>query len=193
MKKSERVKEKIISVTMDLIQAGNGNVGQITTRDIAKQAEVGIGLINYHFTSKEELIELCVQRIIGEVISSFKPALSDQMHPCERLKTVSKMVADFLAANPSVSRISILGDYHNPGTMDNTMKTIMGFSFSLQKSTLPEAKKKLLLFSFTSILQAAFLRKDISRETLGIDFNNKADRDRLIDLTIDTLFQEEKK
>lgn len=37
MNKSELAKEKIISVTIDLIQEANGDVTKITTRTIAKK------------------------------------------------------------------------------------------------------------------------------------------------------------
>ena len=40
-------------------------------RMIATKANVGIGLINYHFGSKEKLITKCVQRIIEKVVKKF--------------------------------------------------------------------------------------------------------------------------
>jgi len=191
MKKADYVKEKIIEVTTGLIQESSGNIEEITTRMIAERAGVGIGLINYHFDSKNLLIEECIQRIISNVIVSFRPEIDQRLSPVERLKTVAKLVIDFLIANPSVSRISILGDHYNPKILDNTMKTIKGFSFSLIDSSIPEEEKKVLLFSLSSILQISFLRKDISKESYGIDFNKKEERDKYIDYIIDQLFRGE--
>ncbi|MHB8129729.1 MAG: TetR/AcrR family transcriptional regulator [Mobilitalea sp.] len=189
MKKANYVKEKIIAVTTDLIQSSSGKIEEITTRMIAEQAGVGIGLINYHFVSKDQLIEICVQRIISNVIASFRPEVSSKLNPIERLKIVAKLVIDFLLANPAVSRISIVGDYNNPKILDNTMKTMVGFSNSLVNYSCSEADKKILLFDLTSILQAAFLRKDISKECFGLDFNKKEERDYFIDLNIEKLFR----
>jgi Transcriptional regulator len=187
MKKEECI-NKIIEVTTGLIQGSSGNINEITIRMIAEQAGIGVGLINYHFGSKEQLIEQCVQKMISKVIMSFRPQTVQELDPVSHLKLTAKLVADFLMDNPAVSRISILGDQKNPKIRDNTMKTILGFSQSLTNSALSEEKKRLLLFGLTSILQAAFLRKDISKECLGYDFNCKEERDRYLEDMVDILF-----
>jgi len=188
MEKSELAKEKIIEVTIDLIQKANGETHKITTRSIAKGAGVGIGLINYHFESKSKLIEICVQRIISDVIKSFKPDVNDELSSIKRLKKVTKMVASFLIENPSVSKISILADMNCPKAVDNTMKTVNGFLFSMEDYNLPKGEKMLLSFGLTSILQAAFLRKDTMKDSFGFDFNNKKEREIFIDFMINRLF-----
>lgn len=188
MEKSELAKEKIIEVTIDLIQKANGETHKITTRAIAKEAGVGVGLINYHFQSKENLVEICVQRIISDVIKSFKPDANDELNSISRLKKVTKMVANFLVQNPSVSKISILGDMNAPKEADNTMKTVNGFLFSMEDYNISKEEKMLLSFGVTSILQAAFLRKDTMKESLGLDFKSKKEREIFIDFMIDRLF-----
>lgn len=100
MKKSDQAKEKIIAVTTQLIENSGGNIDEITTRAIAEKAGVGVGLVNYHFQTKENLIEICVQRIIGNVIGSFKLSAMENMGGIERVKAVMKLVADFLIQNP---------------------------------------------------------------------------------------------
>lgn len=71
MKKTRDVKEIIIQATTALIEENSGHVQRITARTIAERAGGGLGLINYPFTSKENLITICVQRIIGNVIAGF--------------------------------------------------------------------------------------------------------------------------
>ncbi len=187
MKKTLDIKEKIIAVTIDLIQASNGNVKEITTRSIAEKANVGVGLINYHFQTKDNLIEICVQQIIGSVISQFKPELNTSLNPNDRLLYVVKQVADFLMDNKAVSRISILGDYTNPQVLDNTMKTVKGFYASLGQYNISDRDKNILLFAVTSILQSSFLRADMSRELFGYDMHNKPERDAFIDFIVKRL------
>lgn len=75
-----------------------------------------------------------------------------------------------------------------PSMLDNTMKTVMGFSFSIRDCNITKEEKLMLLFSLTSILQAAFLRKDTSKESLGFGFNEKEEREAFIDFIIDKLF-----
>lgn len=187
MKKSENVKEKIIETTIVLLQKSNGNAENITIRNIAETVGIGTGLINYHFHSKEKLIEACVQRIIENVITVFRPKINEESDEISRLKEVAKQVMDFLMANPEISKISIFGDMVTPRIMDNTMKTVIGFI-----ETLNTEKKeiKLITYCFTLVLQGIFLRKDMTNDLIGFDFYDKMERDTFIDFIIDRMYKE---
>ncbi|MDF2984657.1 MAG: regulatory protein TetR [Eubacterium sp.] len=185
MGKALQIKEKIIEATIKLLQQSSGNIENITIRGIAETVGVGTGLINYHFGSKEKLIEVCVQRIIGNVISVFNPRLHENLNETDKLKEVACQVMDFLISNPEISKISILGDMITPMIMDNTMRTVMGFC----KVFISDGQDtKLLVYAFTLILQGAFLRKDITGESLGFDFNQKQDRDKFIQFVVYRIF-----
>ena len=188
MKNSEDVRQKIIDVTIDLINKSNGAIEAITTRAISEKAGVGVGLINYHFQTKDNLIEICVQRIIGTVITKFKPAANEKLNVKDRLKSTAKEVADFLIENPSVSRISILSDHIKPQIFDNTMKSVQGFLLGLGDSDMSDRDKKILVFAMTSVLQALFLRRELSKELFQLDFSIKQERDIFIDIIIDNMF-----
>ncbi len=190
MNKTSDIKEKIIRVTTELIEKSEGNIDAITIRQISEKAEVGVGLINYHFQTKENLIEICIQKMIEEVISKFKPNVDANASYLEKIKAAAKSVMDFLINNPAVSRISILGDYNKPQLIDNTMKTVHGFSYSLKELETTADVKKIQVFGFVSILQAAFLRKDLSKQLFGFDFYIKEERDKLIDIIADSIFKE---
>lgn len=73
MEKTKNIKEHIMDVTTQLIQESDGDINQITIRRIAERAQVGLGLINYHFGSKDKLILECIQRIINNVVHCFTP------------------------------------------------------------------------------------------------------------------------
>ncbi|MFP3153188.1 TetR/AcrR family transcriptional regulator [Lachnospiraceae bacterium ZAX-1] len=187
MKKSGEVREKIIETTISLITESEGDVASINTRSIAEKSHVGIGLINYHFQTKENLIEMCIERMIANVIVAFAPSIPKQ-NPAERLKFTAKLVADFLVDNPAVSRISILHDYKNPKKDDNTIKSAVGFNRTLGNIGISEKEQFILAFAFTSILQTLFLRKEQSCELFGYDFSIKEQRDKVLDLLIDNIF-----
>ncbi|HEX3037706.1 MAG TPA: TetR/AcrR family transcriptional regulator [Oscillospiraceae bacterium] len=185
MGKSEEIKEKIMAATIDMLEKSNGKIENITIRGIAQTVGIGTGLINYHFGTKENLIEQCVQRIIQDVITVFKPQMQKGLDETGRLKETAKQVMDFLAKNPEISKISILGDMVNPMILDNTTKTVMGFLTVME----PEKKQaKLLTYCFTLILQGLFLRKEITKNTVGFDFNCKAERDTFIDFIVDRMY-----
>lgn len=178
--KSERTRERIMEQTIALIQASNGLTENITLRKIAEQSSVGLGLINHYFGTKDNLIEACVQRIIGGVIGAFRPELADGEDCVAATKRVAKQVMDFLMGHPEISKISILGDLKQPQERDNTMGTVYGFGRRLSGGHI-ERTHKINAFMITAVMQVAFLRKELLLSTLGIDFYDKAQRDALID------------
>lgn len=177
---TEEIKQDIISATIELIKSSNGNVGEITTRVIAEKANVGVGLINYHFQTKENLIEICVQQIIGKVVSSFRPIGGENFIGIERLINAASQVFDFLFENPAVSRISILGDFHSPALDDNTIKTMQGFEHLLSDCKMEANEKRIFSFALTTVMQTAFLRKENIKELFGYDLNTKSNRENFI-------------
>lgn len=192
MKKAEEMKERIIRSTIELIEQGSGDIGEITTRMIAEKAGIGISLIHYHFQTKDRLVELCVQRIITGVIEDFRPSVAAADSPLARITAVAQQVADFLASNPAISRISILGDLAQPALRDNTALTMAGFAAAWQggkRNGEPGAPDvKTAVFALTALIQSAFLRKELSRELFGYDMENKEERDRFIGWIADRLF-----
>ncbi len=188
MKKSEEVKEKIILATIDIITQSEGDVADINTRGIAEKADVGTGLINYHFQTKDHLIDICVERMIEKVIAAFAPSVPE-LTPAARLKHTASLVLDFLMDNPAVSRISILSDHKNPKRDDNTIKSAMGMSKTLGNLVISEKERFVLAFALTSAMQALFLRRDQSVALFGYDMNAKEQRDKLLGLLIDTMLE----
>lgn len=185
-------KEIIIQATTDLIQESNGDVNKITLRKISERAGVGLGLINYHFGSKEQLIVLCVQRIINNVVMCFSPdkkdySANDGLEDKERLADWAKQVYDFLFENYAISSISILGDMQNYHAKSNSVYTQKGFSMAIQND-IGEEKKRLLAFMLTSAMQVAFLAGNASKEILGYNLRDKSERDRFVESLVEMLF-----
>ena len=184
--KSQKTKENIINNAINLIQQNNGDVDKITIRKIAEAGGIGVGLINHYFGSKDKLIEVCIQRIISSVIYSFTPNSTENDGMLARTKTCVKQVMDFLMENQAISRISILGDLKHPEALDNTMKTVMGLSNTISNGA-PTQQSKILSFLLTSIMQEVFLRKDVLKESIGIDLYNKAQRDNFLEGVVDSV------
>ena len=69
MKRGERMgendaKERLIDVTIKMICQGK-KPSEITVKDITEKAEVGNGMVNYHFQSKDNLIRLAVKKVMS--------------------------------------------------------------------------------------------------------------------------------
>lgn len=184
--KSAEVKERIIEVTIGLIQNSNGNAHDITTRDIAEKAKVGNGLINYHFTTKENLIAICVQRIIGQVVTGFTPNIDHMQTPQERMTYAAVQVFEFLFANPAISRISILGDLTNPARESNTVKSQQSICHVLGDS-MEDADKQMFSFVLASTMQTAFLANQYGDTMFGFTLDTKTSREDFIKRVVDML------
>lgn len=186
MAKSSAVKEHIISVTTDLILQYNGDIGRITARMITGQADIALGLINYHFGSKEKLITECVQRIIGKVVSSFQMTQTFETDK-ERLTAWAVSVFDFLFEHSAMSHVSILEDLQNYTMRCNSVLTQRGFLFAL-KNDVADEDRAILAFALLSAMQTAFLGSETAKLLLGYDFRRKEDRSAYITKLVSVLF-----
>lgn len=193
MRNKEDVKEAIIDATTKLIQESNGDVDSITARAIAEKSEVALGLINYHFGSKDNLIAVCAQRIINKVLMNFAPdkidyTKDDGLSDKERLTAFAQQTYDFLFANYAMIKISILSDFKDYQPKSNAAYTQLGFRFAL-RGDIPERQKQHIAFSLTSILQAAFLTGENSKLLTGYDLTQKPERDRFVSDTVSMLME----
>jgi len=191
MKNMNDVKENIISVTTDLIEQSNGNIKNITARAIAEKAGVGLGLINYHFGSKDNLVATCVQRIIGKVIMGFSTE-KEYANDKERVTAWAIYVFDFLFEHPAISRISILGDLQNYTIKCNSVYSQKGFMLALTKD-IEDKDKPLLSFILTAAMQTAFLSGTAAKELLGYDFMKQTDRIAFIKKLVTAIFDDNRK
>ena len=187
MDKNSNVKNRIIEVTTELIEQHNGNIKDITARTIATKADVGLGLINYHFVSKEKLITECVQRIIGKVVTEFQ--MTEQYETDkERLTVCATYVFNFLFEHSAISRVSILGDLQNYTENCNSVLTQRGFSLSL-KNDISNEDKSMFVFILSAAMQVAFLGSETIKQLFGYDFTKTEDRATYISKLVDILFK----
>lgn len=186
MKDKIDIKENIINVTTELIEQNDGNTKNITARLIAEKCNIGLGLINYHFGTKENLITTCVQRIIEKVIAGFD-AKKEYNTDKERLISWAIYVFDFLFQHSAISKISICGDMQNYTVDCNSVFSQHGFMLALTEK-YEKKDKQLLSFILTSALQTAFLSGDSAKHILGYDFSIKENRDDFIVKTVSLLF-----
>ena len=191
-------KEQLIEMTILLIKKHQGNVNEVTIREICKECNVSVGLINYHFGNKDQLITVCTQRIISKVIEQFHPVLmvDESITPFEaakkRLKDAANQVFQFLFDTPEISRLSILNDYQNYGDNTNSWKSIDGFSSVIGNGIFSKEKKALISFYLINSMQVAFLKHFEVHRFLGYDFSLPEDREIYINNLVDTLLRGQK-
>ncbi len=192
VKKELDTKEKIIDATIQLIRE-EMDVNKITVRGIAGKAGLTKSVINYHFNSKDSLIDLAVQSYIGSVINQGDRKLEKlDLNPEDRLRMRFKQAAGFLASNPGVSRVSILGDLKNANENDNSSQSMHSIFAQLKDiygDQKDEVDLKIKAQQLLASLQEVFLRADIFKKYTGIDYYNDKERNKLIDIIIDNILK----
>ena len=184
------IKELLIDRTIELIKESEGKPERITARAIAQRSGVALGLINYHFGSKDNLLAECSNKIINELLSSMKPGLmkseDDVLTDRERLILYAKQTFEYLFANRAIVKMSILSDFRSYGEDTNSALTQKGFQMAI-KGDIPGKSKRLIAFSLASSMQTAFLAADESKKITGYDLNTKKGRGSFIEDTVNML------
>lgn len=190
-KQKSEMRDKIIKTTTELIKK-YGDTNLITVREIATAAGVGIGLVNYHFQTKENLINICIMELIGQSVLQLQSApQNEKIQPKEMFIGLCKGIAAFMAQNPGLSMISIKKDLTSPDSADN-MSQLGQMLLPVLTEVYGESKDKkellVLLQLLISSISVAFLRNSVTDSKLEIDFMNEAQRDSLLEYCIHRLF-----
>ena len=173
-------KETLIQAATTLIEERGEHIEEITVREICKNAGVGLGLVNYHFGSKDKLIEICVERIINGIVEHFQNIReeTEELSPFEKLEYLGNMTLDFLFEHIAIPKISVLTDMKTPKANDNTHRTYAAY-LPLVAACRPDWDKttvKRKTFCLITIMQQTFLRHETISKMLGIDLSQKDNR-----------------
>ena len=69
-KKEQDARERIISSAIEILYEVS-DIEKITVRQIAERANVGIGTINYHFNSKDNLLSFAIGEVMANRVNEF--------------------------------------------------------------------------------------------------------------------------
>ena len=193
MTANDEAKETIIQAAIGLIEVSDGNIRNITARSIADKSGVSLGLINYHFGSKDNLIAICCSRIINKTLMSMSPEnidykKDDGLTDKERLISYAKQTFEFIYKNDSTVKLSVLSDLQDYSPDCNSALTQKGFLLAL-RGDMHESQKKHIAFSLASIMQSAFLAGDNAKEITGYDLKTAKQRAKFISDTVNMLFE----
>jgi len=173
-------KETIIQATIALINEKGEQVNDITVREICRKANVGLGLVNYHFGNKDKLIEICVERMVNGIVDNFRSIRekTEGLTPFEKLDYLGNMTLTFLFEHYTVSKISIITDMSTPKEDDNTHRTYLAY-LPLVSACHPEWDKETVerkTFCLITVMQQAFLRYKEILQIQGIDLTKAEER-----------------
>ena len=97
------LRQKIIDAAKAMLAEGE-DVGKLTVRKIALRAGVGVGLINYHFGSKDNLLSMAIGDQMEHILARYAAQANDTATaPDERLKALLKTLCDLAGTDQRLS------------------------------------------------------------------------------------------
>ncbi|MEN1758890.1 TetR/AcrR family transcriptional regulator [Anoxynatronum sibiricum] len=180
-------RSNIIKTVVAMLAEGE-DVEKITVRQVAERANVGMGLINYHFSSKNALLGIAVANYMATMAAGFAtPGEYSGSDPVEKLKTMLTKLYSFAEQHEKLIKFTITqnlldGEMQTPLFIVPLLKEIFGDRRdSIQLRII--ALQMLLPIQVASINPAEFLLYS------GIDLYNERQRNHYIETLVDNLLQ----
>ncbi len=171
-------KERIIRATMELMEETQ-DTDKITIREIAARAGVGIGLINYHFGTREKLLYTAIGDFMVKMIEAMQ-GVPKTSSPAENLKEMLKTLCDVGMRYEKQIRIGVQYDLMQ-GDMD-----AVNYLLPLLREMHPndETKLRVIAFEIIAAIDLALFRNDVFFRLTGLNVKEKAQRDHVIDIIV---------
>jgi AcrR family transcriptional regulator len=194
MKRDEKMgendaKERLINVTIKMICEGK-KPSEITVKDITERAELGNGMVNYHFQSKDNLIRLAVKKVINCATNKLgdKIKIKENMSPIERLTFILKEVINFIADNSEISKIAILDDLENSQMTAHLLSCEESYNQCL-KELYGDDMHRLWIKNYliAGYINYIFLKAENIKKEMGFDFYDKEQREKAIENLVQEL------
>ncbi|OOM81856.1 HTH-type transcriptional regulator BetI [Clostridium puniceum] len=182
-------KERLIDVTIKMICMGK-KPSEITVKDITETAEVGNGMVNYHFQSKDNLIRLAVKKVMNCATKSLgeKMKTRENEPSIKRLTIILKEVVNFIASNSEISKIAILDDLENNQVAAHLLSSEESYNRCLEE-LYGDNKHKLSIKNYliAGYINYIFLKAEKIKDETGFDFYNKEEREKAIETLVEEL------
>ncbi len=160
-------------------------------REIAEKAGVGLAMINYHFQTKDNLIYVCMLKMVGHTLENFeiyRP--NSDMKAIDKMREIAKGIAAFMVSNPGFGRVAIMNDLVSPNINDNSnqiAKMFLPIIKDIYRDEKTDQELLIMLYMLISSIEVGFLRKDVMKETIGLDLSNAEQRDKFVEYCIHSI------
>ena len=187
-------RDNIINATLKII--GEEGFQNVTIRKIASIAGVNVAAINYHFGSKDIVINEALKYLTGKLKDSFKYLGEKEISPEIRIKNFTRSYADAALEHPDVFRNYINHSMCNNEIPSDYSEFIKREGFEELKNTLREMRGQdedmnLFVKGFQIISGIAFpvlLGKQMEKLS-GINYDDKIVRYKYLDVLLKTIIE----
>jgi AcrR family transcriptional regulator len=178
-------KQRLVRVTVELLR-DSPDPSNVTVRQIAARAEVGIGLINYYFGSRDSLINEAIGMLISEKVEPYlNESLASAQSPMERLVELVVASGEVAALYPQYAETALVYTLMHekmdvPATILPLLRGILG-------ENRPELEIRWMAYSLIVTTQAMFIHRRELQVFVGMNFNDRNDRREAIETIIKTI------
>lgn len=187
-------KEKIIKVTMDII--ADEGFQNITIRKIAARAQVNIAAVNYHFGSKDAVIDEALKTVTTQLKDTYSVLADTDVDIIVRLENFLRSYTNILFQYPDVIKNMIDHAIHNRSFKEQAEYAIFlkTEGVDLLKSAIgqmhPEEGEGFLYVKTLHLISALswpILMGENATEMIGIDLRNDELREMHVKLLLEQL------
>ncbi|HDX7084515.1 TPA: TetR/AcrR family transcriptional regulator [Clostridioides difficile] len=189
MKSNDKdARERIIEVTLNLLNEVD-DIEEITVRKIAERANVGVGLINYHFKTKDNLLSTAIGDVMSNIIAELYDDSVYTIRPIEDLKNLLKKLYDTGLHYEKVLSF-VLNQCIANGDMQAELDIVPMFRkiFGNKKD---EMSLRIIALQIILPIQISALSTESFQLYSGINIKNKYERDKFIDILIENIIGED--
>jgi len=187
MGNESEARERIIQATIDLLNEGK-DVDYITVRIVAQRAKVGVGLINYHFHSRDNLLSIAIGSLMAKMAIEMREEQSVNVDsPVKRISEMLKTLYSFGEKHEKQIQFLLTHGIIN-GDMDAALYIVPMLKevFGSQKD---EIQLRIIAMQILLPIQVASINPSSFHRFTGIDLHNIKQRESYIDTLIDNLLK----
>ncbi|MBP2645119.1 MAG: transcriptional regulator, TetR family [Firmicutes bacterium] len=186
-------KGKILEATLSIIS--NEGFQNVTIRKIATVADVNVAAINYHFGSKDNVINEALEYLMVQAKDIFTCLKKNNETSELRLKNFIDRYAKSLAKYPDqIKNLIYQSIYEKDSTRNNYQEYLKTEGIELIKATIQQIRPddndvtlSMRAIQLLSCLSFPVLLGNRGVEMFGIDLNEKKMRNAYIDLLIESV------
>lgn len=182
--KKDATRKKLLEATVHLLDSTD-MPEDITVRRIAEAAGVGVGLINYYFESKDQLIHEAVSMKMTSLASFMGNQDEFPNDPIQYLKDLLISMSDIGMKDSKLYRVSAEYELLN-GNFSACLQLLPTLR-KIYKGNKSETDLRLLAYQIIVTFQSVYIRQQDFHMYSGINIENKGERDSLINFIVDNL------
>ena len=172
-------KEKLLEAALAILEE-EGDPERVTVRRLAERAGVSLGAVNYHFGSKDNLLNEAVVSVMQSAAGRWLGALPEPGEdPRERLLALLKETSAVAVRYPALSQVSMRHELLN-GEM-GVQQMILPLLRAIAGPQADERTLRLQAMALMVTLQIGGLRTEEFARFTGLDLTDDRQRDDAIE------------